>query len=143
MCQTGRFYNCASCHKQVIICSDCDRGQIYCNSECSQLARQESMRAANARYQQTQKGGHNHADRQSRYRQQQQNQQKVTYQGSPETTTRDVLSSNPARTENALADIITDELCCHFCQKPVSDFLRNRFLTDAERHYSTSVTKIT
>ena len=48
---TSRLFQCALCHTQVIVCSKCDHGQIYCSDSCSALARQQSLRAAGKRYQ--------------------------------------------------------------------------------------------
>jgi hypothetical protein len=33
---TGRFFLCARCRAQVLICSCRDRGNIYCEQECAQ-----------------------------------------------------------------------------------------------------------
>jgi hypothetical protein len=41
----ARLFNCARCHRQVVICSRCDRGNLYCGSQCAQSARGESVRA--------------------------------------------------------------------------------------------------
>lgn len=128
MCLTGRLFNCALCHAQVIICSQCDRGQIYCATDCRVQARQASQRAANSRYQRTKKGKHNHAERQHRYRQNQRNQKKVTYQGSPDVEPRDVLPTEPNEVNEMPADAGGKELHCHFCHQSVSNFLRTGFL---------------
>ncbi len=37
---TGRLFVCARCRAQVIVCRRCDRGQIYCDGDCSLAARQ-------------------------------------------------------------------------------------------------------
>ena len=62
-----RIFNCVRCHRQVIICSYCDRGNIYCSSECSLASRQESIQTAGKRYQNTYRGRLNHAKRQKIY----------------------------------------------------------------------------
>ena len=77
--KTGRLFLCACCGVQVLICSPCDRGQIYCAGDCSQLTRCASMREAGRRYQCSRKGRFAHAERSRRYRQRQHN---VTHQGS-------------------------------------------------------------
>ena len=41
-----RLYNCRRCAVQVLICRDCDRGNIYCAGECAQISRLESLRRA-------------------------------------------------------------------------------------------------
>ena len=82
----GRLFVCAACRVQVMICSHCDRGQIYCPGPCALRARRESLRAAGRRYQSTRRGRHAHAERTRHYRAR---RNKVTHQGSP-VPTRDV-----------------------------------------------------
>jgi len=41
MQSSARLFNCARCRRQVVICSHCDRGNIYCSKRCSQTARRE------------------------------------------------------------------------------------------------------
>ena len=41
----------ARCQAQVLVCSCCDRGQIYCTGGCAQEARHQAQRAAGGRYQ--------------------------------------------------------------------------------------------
>ena len=74
-----RMYRCARCGKTALICSRCDRGNIYCAAGCAKTARRESLRRAGGRYRQSKKGNRKHAASQGRYRRQQ--QQKVTHQG--------------------------------------------------------------
>ena len=76
-----RLYNCARCHHQVIICSPCDRGNIYCAGPCAQAARKASLKAAGKRYQRSCRGRLKHAERQRRYRAR---RKKVTHQDSRE-----------------------------------------------------------
>ena len=80
MKHSPRLYYCALCHAQSIICSHCDRGQIYCSDTCAREARLKSCREAEKRYQHTSRGKHKHAARQKRYRERL--RQKVTDQGS-------------------------------------------------------------
>ena len=42
----ARLFLCVRCQCQVRVCSRCDRGQQYCGTHCSGLARGESLRAA-------------------------------------------------------------------------------------------------
>jgi len=63
---TARLYHCARCHRQVVICRQCDRGNIYCPDGCAEEARRTSLRAAGGRYQQTRRGRLKHAERQRR-----------------------------------------------------------------------------
>lgn len=79
----GRLFLCARCRTQVLICSCCDRGQIYCAGGCAREARQQAQRDAGRRYQTSRRGRVNHAARTSRWRARQKN---VTHQGSPPLT---------------------------------------------------------
>ena len=42
---SGRFFLCALCRQQVLICSHCDRGQVYCAGDCRDQARGTRRRA--------------------------------------------------------------------------------------------------
>jgi len=130
---SARLYNCAGCHRQVVICSDCDRGNIYCAGGCAQAARNLSLRAAGKRYQRTRRGRLKHAERQRRYRSK---HKKVTHQGSPEAPSNDPLSTR-SETPLSVADVedikgvegVVDEaIRCHFCGRLCSDFLRRDYL---------------
>ncbi len=128
--QIARLLNCILCRNQVLICSTCDRGNIYCGPGCSVPARQESMRAAGARYQNSYKGRLKHAARQKRYRERE--KQKVTHLGS---------KSDPAPSSSITPDTSTlpgltaprTELRCDFCGSHVTDLLRNNFLDRSSR----------
>lgn len=109
---TARLFNCPRCHSQVILCSDCDRGNIYCGSQCSHSARQASLAAAGKRYQATYRGRIKHALRQQRYRQRQ--YKKVTHQ---------TFQVNTDKAPSLVAGMF-----CHFCNKQVSNYLRLDFL---------------
>ena len=86
---SGRLFVCAGCRDQVIICSCCDRGQIYCNHGCAAHARRQTVVAAGQRYQKTPRGGRMHAARQGRYRVR---REIVTHQGSPPPPADDLLA---------------------------------------------------
>ena len=121
---TARLYNCARCHCQVVICSHCDRSNIYCSKSCAGLARKASLNAAGKRYQNTRRGRSNHAERQHRYRTR---YKKVTHQGSPEPSSNDPL----ATWSETLASVATTEvegIRCHFCGRLCSAFLRLEYL---------------
>ena len=75
-----RLFLCARCHAQALVCSCCDRGQIYCAGGCAQEARHHAQRAAGQRYQTSHRGRLAHAARAGRWRARQKN---VTHQGSP------------------------------------------------------------
>lgn len=64
----GRFFLCACCHRQTVICSSCDRGQIYCSPACAKSMRCACVREAGQRYQRSERGRANHAQRMERYR---------------------------------------------------------------------------
>jgi len=121
---SARLYNCARCHCQVVICSNCDRGNIYCAGGCAEAARRTSQRATGERYQQTYRGRLMHAARQSRYRAK---VEKVTHHGSPESPSCDPLttwSDTPA----SVAIIEDEGIHCHFCGCLCSVFLRLEYL---------------
>jgi hypothetical protein len=50
---TTRLYLCARCRIQVLICSCCDRGNIYCEQGCAEESRRSKRRASTQRYQST------------------------------------------------------------------------------------------
>ena len=121
---TARLYNCARCHRQVTICSHCDRGNIYCGKSCADLARRASLKAAGKRYQHTRRGRFKHAERQRHYRSR---SKKVTHQGSPEPPTNDPLTTQSEAPVSVV--VIEDEaICCHFCGRLCSAFLRLEYL---------------
>lgn len=100
----ARRFLCARCRAPVLVCSSCDRGQIYCASGCSALARRQSQRAAAQRYQRTRCGRFMHAARTRRWRERQAVlaslsvaavAQSVTHQGSQVATSDAVLVSHP------------------------------------------------
>ncbi len=123
---SARLFQCACCHIQVILCSTCDRGNIYCLL-CAPLARRNSLRKAGKRYQDSRRGRAHHAARQKQYRQRQ--QQKVTHQGSTVTTYDDVLSHAPnepiAQTESGK---LMPCIYCHGCGRPCDGYLRMDFI---------------
>ena len=129
-----RLFQCALCHTQSIVCSKCDRGQIYCGTGCAIFARKKSMKLAGMRYQRTFNGKRNHAARQARYRMRQ--NEIVTHQGSPPMPQHASMNSLEKKTENAENGQNKLVLTCHFCEKPVSDWIRNDFLRRRRAHAS-------
>lgn len=128
----GRFFLCGRCRAQVLICSHCDRGQIYCALECSHAAREESQRHAGRRYQHSRRGRFAHAERARRYRQRRRQKNNVTHQGSLPPRP-DVLlpvgatevtrgPQTPARPSAFAA------WRCHFCGGGCAEFVRSGFL---------------
>lgn len=118
-----RLFNCLRCHKQAVICSRCDRGQIYCGKQCAQLARRRSCRLAEKRYQKTLQGRLKHALRQRRYRARL--KKKVTDQGSSFVGINALL--NPVKNQPTTTSYCNDSRC-YFCKKPMSNWVRQGFL---------------
>lgn len=131
MKHSPRLYYCALCHAQSIICSHCDRGQIYCGDTCSREARLKSCREAEKRYQHTPWGKYKHAARQKRYRER--FRQKVTDQGSVTPIADGLLGSVKNKTVEVDVEQETGVTRCCFCKKTVSSWLRFGFL----RYYRT------
>ena len=128
----GRFFLCGRCRAQVLICSHCDRGQVYCAADCSQAARQESQRNAGRRYQQCRRGRIAHAERARRYRQRRRPKNNVTHQGSLSPRTDGLLtvgSTGVTREPQTTARPSTFTAGhCHFCGRGCAEFVRSGFL---------------
>lgn len=120
----GRLFNCNRCRRQIVICSPCDRGNIYC-LDCSTAARAASVRAAGVRYQKTFRGRRKHSERQRRYQQRQ--KIKMTHQGSPDLSPCDLLLDEPNGQAQAILVSVNKELSCHFCGNRCSPYLRLGF----------------
>jgi hypothetical protein len=129
MQSSARLFNCARCRCQVVICSHCDRGNIYCGKRCSETARLHSQREAGRRYQRTRRGGFAHAARQRRYRQRR--TAKVTHQGSPPDVADETLpaeSRTSARRSEEPVAVPAAGIRCQLCGRVCSHFLRQSFL---------------
>ena len=63
MDRAARLFLCARCRDQVLLCSNCDRGQQYCSRACSGVSRRERRREAAKRYQSSRVGQLKHAAR--------------------------------------------------------------------------------
>jgi len=129
MQSSARLFNCARCRCQVVICSHCDRGNIYCGKRCSQAARRDSRRQASGRYQRTRRGRFAHAERQRRYRQRR--RAKVTHQGSPPVLADETLraeSKTLARRREVSVAVPGDSIRCDLCGRVCSHFVRQSFL---------------
>jgi len=122
---TARLFNCARCQHQAVICSHCDRGNIYCSKQCSEVARKTSLRAAGRRYQRTRRGRFKHAARQYRYRAR---RKKVTHQSSPAPPLNDSLTLTRSETMASIAIAPDGDIDCHFCGCPCCPFLRLDFI---------------
>lgn len=126
---TPRLFLCALCYKQVIICTRCDRGNIYCGSSCAGIARKKSLRKAGTRYQRSIKGRLNHAIRQRHYTQRlREFENKMTHQGSLETIQDGLLTLVENKTEETANGQESDSITCCLCHTIVSPLLRSRFL---------------
>ena len=122
----ARFFLCGRCRAQVFICSQCDRGQIYCGAGCARQARRRSLRDAGRRYQDSRRGRLAHAERARRYRLRRNN---VTHQGSPLDRRDDLLSEAPAATPRE--ELSTDNRPrwqCHRCGRRCPELVRRNFL---------------
>lgn len=123
----ARLFNCARCFKQVLICSKCDRGNIYCTRNCATICRKKSLKAAGEKYQQTKAGKTNHAARQQFYRQK---QKKVTHHSSLILTTNDLLITECSFDLINTSTTSTKRIQCHFCRKLCSVYVRTGFKRD-------------
>ncbi len=130
MKHSPRLYYCLLCHAQTVICSHCDRGQIYCSDKCAKTARLKSCREAEKRYQLTSRGRHKHAARQKCYRERL--HQKVTDHSSVTPTQNGLLKSVKNKTVKFDMDHESRLKKCCFCKKTVSSWFRN----DCLRYYS-------
>ena len=93
--EPARRFLCARCRAPALVCSHCDRGQIYCASGCAAVARQQSQRDVGRRYHGSLRGRFKHAARTLRWRErhallavpvtrsEMATPQSVTHQGSP------------------------------------------------------------
>ena len=134
MSASARLFNCARCHALTIVCPACDRGQRYCSSGCSAIARRESLQRAARQYRSTRRGRHTNAERQRRYRERQRN--KVTHHGSVTPAVPAVLPDT-ANEATEPVSVIRQTPCpvlhCHFCQRTCSSFLRRDFICSSSR----------
>jgi hypothetical protein len=139
---SGRFFLCALCRQQVLICSRCDRGQIYCAGGCRLDARRMRRRETASRYQRSRSGRFMHAARSRRYRAR---EKIVTHHGSP-TPPPDasVLEVSAAEQEESPSGAGTAALSgapvpviraeatfgrrCHWCRQGCSPFVRRDHL---------------
>jgi hypothetical protein len=130
MHDSSRLYSCLSCHCIIIICTHCDRGNIYCK-QCAPVRFLRAKQRANKRYQATYKGRLNHAARQKRYRERL--KQKVTYQGFKARSVRDLLVDKGKCVKtlfNTSKKSHIKDIFCHCCNKICSPFLRDGWLSD-------------
>jgi len=106
--EPARRFLCARCRAPTLVCSHCDRGQIYCATGCAAVVRRQSQRDAGRRYQGSLRGRFRHAARTQRWRERQAaltvpvartemaTPQSVTHQGSPVPALDAVLTIPPS-----------------------------------------------
>ena len=63
MDRSARLFLCVRCRQQVMLCSHCDHGQVYCSPACSLAGRHEHRRHSAQRYQSSRGGRLKHAAR--------------------------------------------------------------------------------
>ena len=129
-----RFFLCIRCRQQVVICSRCDRGQVYCGRECASEVRRSRQREARRRYQASERGRQMHADRSRRYRAR---GRRVTDQGpilialpnrQPEPAHAAAMAVQPA------VSVATGRLtACYRCGTPVSNMVRQSLISRPRR----------
>ena len=131
-CRSGREENlhprlflCLRCREQVVICSRCDRGQVYCGRECASEVRRSRQRQARRRYQASERGRQMHADRSRRYRAR---GSRVTDQG-PILVAPAARQPEPAQTaalveQPAISGATGRLTACYRCGNPVSNMVR-------------------
>lgn len=131
---SSRRFLCVACRTSCIICSCCDRGNIYCAGDCARAARRQARIEAGRRYQTSRSGRLNHAARARRYRTR---QKKVTHHGSP--ATADDGPMPPASTQSAETDASPAGLLpgsterCDWCGHACLPFVRLGFIRRRER----------
>jgi len=139
MCPSARFFLCARCRSQVLVCRRCDRGQIYCSAVCSGDTRRQRQREANRRYSKTRVARHKNAQRQHRYRQRQRAlgtgfKKKVTDQGSAHWQRSDTLVHEQITQAIQCIDAQkTMGARCMLCDIRCSSFVRHDFLLPHQR----------
>jgi len=124
----GRMFLCAACRAQVLVCTACDRGQIYCAGPCAAIARCHSLRAAGRRYQHSRRGRFKHAERTRRWRLRAKN---VTHQGSMPLAQDALLAANSALRTPPPSSVRPPAWHCHFCGARCPAWVRQGFLHSA------------
>lgn len=116
---------CPKCHKAFLICSSCDRGNIYCCRSCSSAARVKNLRRYRAFFRGTAAERLNHRDRERarRYRQKEKSQNVGDH--TPQPQPRSVRIEAPvllavisAVSNSNGGEIFDGELKCSVCGRP-------------------------
>jgi hypothetical protein len=130
---SGRLFLCAGCRAQVVVCSGCDRGQVYCPDGCAKRARHRTLRQAAQRYRRTGRARRMQAARTARWRARR--RERVTHHGSPAPVASALLAGGTASVP--CGDVSPAEpplramTHCHWCgracrPRPRQGFLRRR-----------------
>lgn len=102
------------CGAVFYVCRSCDRGQVYCGSDCRTAARRVQRRAANGRHQRSPEGRADHRDRQREYRRRLV-ALRVTDQGSDGLFSLPTLGGSVDGAPNQVAAVHVGALCCVVC----------------------------
>jgi hypothetical protein len=102
------------CGAVFYVCRSCDRGQVYCSSDCRTAARRAQRRAANGRHQRSPEGRADHRDRQREYRRRLVARH-VTDQGSDGLSSLPTLGGAVDGVPNQFAAMHVGALCCVVC----------------------------
>lgn len=154
--RSARRYHCARCHRPVVICSDCDRGHVYCFNGCREAAYKERARRNAQRYRSSAKGRRNNAHRQQRYRERNSNKFTPASDDTPKTISPDqTLNETTVSTDESKkvthrgsttpgASVVLPAtrntgpaLSCDCCQHHCSAYVRFNFLRTRCRYPST------
>ena len=128
MDRSARLFLCVRCRQQVMLCSHCDHGQVYCSPACSRAGRHEHRRRSAQRYQNGRSGRLKHAARTACWRRRQRrlclvsadanaDVNKVTHQGCPllqadaslpacKTSCKTSNACEPIEPPNSAADVV-------------------------------------
>lgn len=124
----ARLFLCQGCRLQVLICSHCDRGHMYCVAGCALEARRRSRRDAGRRYQVSRRGRINHAARSRRHRAR---KNFVTHQGSAPDRMNDLLPADQTvgmRERSPRDGARRPRWHCHRCGRRCPELVRRDFL---------------
>ena len=121
----ARLFLCGRCRTQVVICSRCDRGQMYCTAGCACEARRRSVREAGRRYQASRRGRFAHAERSRCYRRRTNN---VTHQGSLSARRDDLLTQTAVAADEPMDRTRALRWHCHCCGRHCPERVRLSFL---------------
>jgi len=127
---SGRLFVCVWCGCEVVVCSCCDRGQVYCDGDCARQARRQTLHGAGRRWQRTRRGRRMHAARMARYRARQ--REIVTHHGSPLPAVDDLVAGGvtamPRDDASPGEPLRRAMMQCHWCGRCCLLPLRRGFL---------------